>query len=142
MRVHGHYGGTGQLFPAALLYKRVLVTGGREYGEGRTVDAVLAGLDPYLVIQGGARGADAFAAGWAHRMGVPYLTVPVAEAAWRISKRAGHDRNKRMLGFCPDFVVAFPGGNGTANMCEQAADVGLRIIRVSNDGPTDFTIDL
>ena len=44
---------------------------------------------------------------------------------------AGPVRNGEMLSRGkPDVVIAFPGGRGTANMCEQAMTAGVRVVRV------------
>jgi hypothetical protein len=44
---------------------------------------------------------------------------------------AGGIRNQRMLDEeKPNLVVAFPGGNGTADMCRRANSAGLEVIEV------------
>lgn len=118
---------------------RVLVCGGRDYGNRYRVTSV---LDHYhaqrpfaVVIEGGATGADALAAEWAKSRSV---LVETYEAAWDdlnahplvlrrrrdgtpYNAAAGAIRNERMLAEgLPDVVIAFPGGSGTANMTKQA----------------------
>jgi hypothetical protein len=43
---------------------------------------------------------------------------------------AGGRRNQFMLSWKPSFVVAFPGKNGTADMCRRANSAGLEVIEV------------
>lgn len=110
---------------------RVLVCGGRDY---RNVSAVRHSLDVLhakrgitLIIEGGATGADQLAREWAQRRGIPGLTF---EADWSIGKRAGPQRNQRMVDEGkPDGVVAFPGGRGTADMIRRAEAAGLKVWR-------------
>lgn len=112
---------------------RLLVCGGRDYSDKV---ALFATLDNYnkvspvdLVIHGAARGADMLAQDWADDRGVCCLQFP---AKWnRDGKAAGPIRNRLMLtDGKPDFVIAFPGGRGTADMVKQAkaAGVSVRVI--------------
>lgn len=111
---------------------RVLVCGGREYADAHKVRAVLDGLEarPSYIIEGGARGADRLAKAWAHMTGIRVLTYP---AKWDVyGRRAGYLRNREMLEHgCPDLVVAFPGGRGTADMVRQARAAGVPVMEVS-----------
>ena len=108
---------------------RVLVCGGRDFQDKARVFATLDGLDPALVIHGGARGADALAGEWAESRGVECQVYP---ADWRRHGRAaGPIRNREMLEQSkPDLVVAFPGGVGTAHMARIARAAGYRVIEV------------
>lgn len=109
-------------------YEKVLVCGGRDYGEADKVEEVLSALDPSLIIEGGARGADSLARLWATKNGVHVCTV---NALWDFyGKRAGHIRNSVMLSLNPDLVVALPGGRGTANMVAQAREAGIEVLEV------------
>jgi len=46
-------------------------------------------------------------------------------------RAAGPVRNAQMLAEGkPDFVVAFPGGRGTADMCKQARARGVKVVEV------------
>jgi hypothetical protein len=105
----------------------VIVTGGRTYGDREHVWRVLDEEDPILVVQGGAKGADALAFEWAEKHGVACATF---HAWWNtFGKSAGGRRNGWMLMFAPvDLVIAFPGGSGTQNMINRtiAAGVPLR----------------
>ena len=109
---------------------RVLVCGGRDFRDREAVYAALDSLHAehgfYVVITGGANGADRLSVEWARERGVP---TEIYKADWdRIRRRAGPLRNQRMLAEGkPDLVVAFPGGAGTANMIEQAQAAGARV---------------
>ena len=112
---------------------KVLVTGGRDYHD---VDKVWTTLDEFhenreitLLIQGGASGADIYAQVWAHKNDIPYLTIP---AQWeKHGRSAGPRRNTQMLNFNPDYVIAFPGGNGTADMVRQSKKAGLKVLQIT-----------
>lgn len=110
---------------------RVLVCGGRDYHDVRTLTRVLDSLDPppTLIIQGGAFGADACASEWAYKRNVLERQFP---ADWKTHGRAaGPIRNQQMLDDGkPDLVVAFPGGTGTADMVRRAKAAGLKVIEV------------
>ena len=121
----------------------IIVCGGRDF-----TDAVAfnQGMEKFLeywgrgdataqidiLIQGGARGVDYLAAGWAWRKKIPYLTVP---ADWeKYGKRAGYIRNSQMVTYFPvDIVVAFPGGKGTQMMKNIAIDEGIPIYEVQSN---------
>ena len=112
---------------------KVLVWGGRDFQDKARVFATLDGLDPALVIHGGARGADSLAEKWAATRQVPCHVYP---ADWRRHGRAaGPIRNREMLEQSkPDLVVAFPGGRGTAHMVRIARDAGYRVIEAEAEG--------
>lgn len=106
------------------LFLRVLVTGGRDYMDRARVFYELDTIHDHrpieIIIHGGATGADTWAGEWAIDRGVPLSVYP---ATWkipgtnRINRAAGAIRNQRMLdGSQPTFVLAFPGGDGTADM--------------------------
>lgn len=113
---------------------RVLVTGGRDY---KDKDKVWHELDllkersstPIVIIEGGATGADAFAAEWARLQGDDPDEYP---AAWKqYGKAAGAIRNQQMLDEGkPDVVFAFQGGNGTKDMVVRAIKAGVRVVGV------------
>lgn len=108
---------------------RVLVCGGREYDDAATVERVLDGINEATpiraIIHGNARGADTLAHQWALARKIGGWACP---ANWsRDGRRAGPLRNQRMLGHSPDLVVAFPGGNGTADMVKRATRAGVAV---------------
>jgi len=71
-----------------------------------------------LIISGGAKGADASAATWAIRN---LIDLKVLNANWiKYGKAAGPIRNEKMIRLEPDFVIAFPGKNGTSDMIKRA----------------------
>lgn len=115
---------------------RVLVTGSRNLRRYGDVYAVLDEMhrrEPItLVIQGGARGADAAAEAWAEMREIPCLRVP---AKWKQHGcSAGPIRNRSMLnlfGLVPEICVAFPGGDGTADMKAAAAKAGIAVREVA-----------
>lgn len=98
---------------------RVLVCGGRDFTDKESAFAILDAYHSTIpitqIIEGGALGADRIGRDWAVANGVPHQTFP---ADWeRYGRSAGPVRNQQMLDEGkPDFVLAFPGGKGTANM--------------------------
>lgn len=108
---------------------KVLVCGGRNYNDPEAVYKALDDIRPSMIIEGGASGADCYAADWADANNVPLKTFP---ADWKTyGKSAGPIRNKRMLDKeMPDVVIAFPGGRGTANMVKLAKEAGVRVVEV------------
>lgn len=108
---------------------KLLITGGRDYNNYSQVASSIKGLNPSLIIQGGAKGADLMARTYAKTHGVPCITF---EADWKKhGKSAGPIRNSLMLRAHLDAVVlAFPGGRGTADCVQQAQGLGLTVIRV------------
>lgn len=112
---------------------RVLVCGGRTYKNMRRVFEVLDGLDPqpWVIIQGGAPGADHLAWEWA---GARRVSCEVFIADWRAHGRAaGPIRNQQMLDEGkPDLVIAFPGGTGTRDMTSRAKAAGIPVVEVGD----------
>lgn len=113
--------------------RRVLVCGGRDYNDRERVFHelhLLAEKHGWLtIIQGGADGADALAREWAELCHHGLVTF---RANWSAEGRgAGLRRNQRMLdGGKPDMVLAFPGGNGTADMVRRAREAGVPVTLV------------
>jgi len=111
---------------------RVIVCGGRNYSNRQAVyDALEAlyhkvPLDTLMVIQGGAKGADALAREWCQQRYVEYVNVP---ADWNnLGRSAGPLRNQKMVSkYRPDLVLAFPGGRGTADMVARAKEAGVPV---------------
>lgn len=115
---------------------RVLVCGGRDFNDTafayRELDRIHKheGID--VVIEGDARGADRIAGYWARKKRLENLKFP---ADWETHGRAaGPIRNRQMLTEGrPDLVVAFPGGNGTADMCEAAREANVPVIELGKE---------
>jgi|SRR5215467_1384782 len=113
---------------------RVLVCGSRTWTTRNVVWLVLDGLrmgigdDPdFVVIEGGARGADECAREWCHAWHFEPETYP---ANWQaLGKAAGAVRNQQMLrDGKPDVVWAFrmPGeSRGTDDMVRRARAAGV-----------------
>ncbi len=109
---------------------RVLVCGGRDFKDEKVVFSELDKLDPSVVIEGGAKGADTLAYKWAtSQMAVDVKTF---EANWdKDGKAAGPIRNQRMIDEGkPDLVLAFAGGRGTADMVRRAERAGIKVKKV------------
>ena len=108
---------------------RIIVCGGRDYDNWIHVWRVIKRVHEHrpnlYVIHGSAAGADLLASRAAKKLGIPDIHVP---APWDFhGKGAGPIRNGWMLDLCPDLVIAFPGGRGTANMMKQARDRRIEV---------------
>ena len=127
---------------------RVLVCGDREYLDYISVHNVLkhlvedfiettpgATIDDFVVIQGGAKGADFLAKVWCYCYTGGWFKLRCEEypANWKkYGKGAGPIRNQQMLDEGkPDLVVAFPGNDGTADMVARAKEAGVKVIEVA-----------
>ena len=123
--------------------KYVIVTGGRGYTDRARVFAELDRLAPDLIFHGGAKvynrealrwvGADFFAGEWADERGKPSIVMP---APWKgLKKPAGPRRNGWLLDaalrLAKDHAhlscLAFPGGDGTADMTDRCRAAGLDV---------------
>jgi hypothetical protein len=117
---------------------RVLVCGGRSY-EDRTrffhiLDKALRAATlaerPFVLIHGGAKGADSLSNLWAAARQVS--DVRVYEADWTSHGRgAGPIRNQKMLTESqPHVIIAFEGGKGTAHMVSIGKKAGVPVYEV------------
>jgi hypothetical protein len=119
---------------------RVLVCGGRDYADRAnvfsTLDRIACVCDEmpmpdadFVLIHGGATGADAIAHDWAV---CSWVETQKFAADWIThGKAAGPIRNQRMLDEGkPDLVVAFSGGRGTADMVRRAKAAGVKVFEV------------
>lgn len=88
------------------------------------------------IISGAAKGADSAAADWAI---VNYANLEEYPADWKThGKSAGFIRNKQMLEEGkPDYVIAFPGGKGTAMMVDIAKKAKVPVIEIKDQSYTD-----
>ena len=120
---------------------KVLVCGGRDYNDYDTVaEWLIYFLRQYAamsihttIISGHARGADKLGERFAKVNECKLLIFP---ADWgKHGKAAGPIRNQQMLDEGkPDLVVAFPGGNGTADMIKRSIKAKVRTVSIHKDG--------
>jgi hypothetical protein len=113
---------------------RIAVTGGRDYAQVMTVfetlDILHREYPDFTLVVGDAKGADAHARTWATKKNVRH---EVYYADWKAyPKAAGPIRNKQMLDSGVDILVAFPGGNGTANMTGLCKKAGVQILVIED----------
>lgn len=109
---------------------RVLVCGGRDFTDvpllWRTLDDLHRKHRIERIIEGASddvTGPYVGADYWAHEWAIArFVDTTRYRAEWkRLGRAAGPIRNARMLEEAkPDLVVAFAGGNGTANMIGKA----------------------
>ena len=121
----------------AVEHVSAIICGGRNYHEWNTFHRALLSFERRKkvfiaeVIEGGAPGADALAKRFAKEYGRKHVQVkadwtpkpggPVRQGKYGpYNPMAGHERNQRMFDKQPDFVLAFPGGTGTADMVERS----------------------
>lgn len=112
---------------------KVLVCGGRDFGDYDLVESALDALSAEVEIaelmHGAATGADSLAARWAQSMEIEATPYP---ARWfKYGKEAGPRRNQEMIDDGPDLVVAFPGGAGTADLVRRAEKAGIEVRRIA-----------
>lgn len=112
-----------------------LICGGRDFADQAMFDGAMGDLIrmrglPRKVVHGAARGADSMADAWARRMAIDVSPCP---ADWTTYGRAaGPIRNQAMLDdHKPHLAVAFPGGNGTADMVRRAEAAGVTVAKVT-----------
>lgn len=121
--------------------KRFAVTGGRDFTNRPLIEAALKHIPPRdaVMVHGAARGADNIAAHTWVTMGGTCEPHP---ANWdKYGQAAGHIRNQEMVDSGLDLLIAFPGGNGTANMVERAKKAGVRVLDMHQTSDA-ITIDL
>ncbi len=133
--------------------KKILVTGGREYGKTKgerealwhTLRDQVEPHDKYfgyvVIIHGGCKrrvildgyyqyiGADYLAGEWAKLCGYRCEEYP---ADWEeYGKAAGPIRNQQMIDEGkPDLAIVCPGGKGTADMVARLKKAGIPIVEV------------
>ncbi len=119
-----------------LIGLRVVVTGGRPKSgftqkDAQELERAIWLLRPRQLAHGNAEGADIVSGAFVKKHGgVPFVFSVDTEidGPW---PRAGHKRNERMINtFNPDYVLAAPGGSGTAGCCAYAEKKGIRVVTV------------
>lgn len=129
-------------------FRIVLCTGGRKFADVAYVGHQMATLHadcevgPFgLIVHGGATGLDAIVDAWGKGNGVHTARIDALWDWYRKQGRvrlAGFARNGVMLKLPIDTVVAFPGGNGTANQVAQTQrrinnGAQIRLIELAKD---------
>lgn len=114
--------------------KKIVVCGGRYYRNRsqvwRFLDFFYIHNGKFMLIEGGATGADEFARTWGRSRGLCVCTVA---ANWNYyDKAAGGIRNRWMLQLAPHAVVAFPGNTGTNDMIDAARDVSIPVFKIDD----------
>lgn len=108
---------------------RIVVTGGRNYTDWKTVYKVLSNFHTLELFVGDAMGLDYLA----RRFYYEKATIPnIFDADWdKHGKAAGSIRNREMLEAAGKhaLVIAFP-GRGTANCIKTAKELGMTVLRV------------
>ena len=114
--------------------RRVGVTGGRDFADASLLDATLLRLcrEGDILVHGNARGADRGAATWFHRRG--WHSEPHIADWERFGRSAGVRRNQEMVDSGLAFLIAFPGGRGTADMVRRCEESGIPVVRVPSMG--------
>jgi hypothetical protein len=113
---------------------KVIVCGSSRFQDKRhlfeVLDALHAQTPIMSIINGGARGADLLASQWASERAVPLIRYRAAVGlAGR--RQAFIELNAQML--CeqrPDLIVAFPGGEVSADLIAQAQAAGINVLHV------------
>ena len=116
---------------------RLLVCGDRNWTNKGLIKEWIVKLQPDVIIEGEARGADSYARDIGLELGTIVERFP---AQWETYGRAaGIIRNTKMLmEGKPDFVLAFHDSiatsTGTRNMLQQAKKAGIKSLLVVNKG--------
>lgn len=131
-------------------FMRLLICGSREWGvlftaftpqernerleEQELVRLVIEQLNPDLIIEGGAKGADYEASRVAKELAITFMEFPANWSKW--GKRAGMVRNQKMLeDGKPDYILAFhrdiSKSKGTADMIRRAKRNGIPYLLIS-----------
>lgn len=113
--------------------RRILITGSRNWTDWDEVAYALMDATPrpydyrYIIVHGGARGADTIAAAWAKSWG---MEVEVHPADWRThGKAAGPIRNQKMVDLGAHVCLAFPQPKsvGTWDCVRRAKAAGIPV---------------
>jgi ABC-type Fe3+-hydroxamate transport system substrate-binding protein len=116
---------------------RIIFCGDRKWDNYKVICDVMADMNPDVVIEGEADGADSLAKDAAEYFGIPVVKFP---ANWQTyGKAAGPIRNLQMIEEGkPDLVIAFHDdvehSRGTRNMVDQALKKGLKVMVYTQHG--------
>jgi hypothetical protein len=132
------------------IHVNLLICGGRDYKDQETLNRIMDDIVKHInpgyitVVSGHARGADKLGEIWAKSRDLSLALFP---ANWkRYGKSAGFKRNIEMLDLisvAPEdeyrddhysYVVAFPGGKGTAHTVHNAKKRGIHVMEVQGQG--------
>lgn len=104
--------------------------------ERRSLGFALDFIAPARVIVGDAPGGDRWTVIWCEKRGVEFTRVT---ADWdKLGKRAGPERNQRMVDMRPDAGLRFPGGDGTRDCAHRCSVANIPIYEVKiNDKSKD-----
>lgn len=126
---------------------KIIITGGRDFRDKemmfKTLDRIHKKTPIEKLGHGDATGADSLAREWGLNNSVTVVGYP---AAWSIGKNSGETRNLYMFkDFSPDYILAFPGGQGTKDSINFAKKMGYKVVYAKKT-PTkkikDFARDL
>jgi len=126
---------------------KVLVCGGRLFDDDELLTAILNQFHQQnnitTIIEGEATGADTLARLWAENNAITVERYPVSKKDWKkYGKSAGYKRNNIMLlEGKPDYVIAFPGGNGTKNMIEISKKAVVKVVEINKEEILDDIFD-
>lgn len=127
----------------------VLVCGGRDYRDKECLFKQLSYFHVHanitFLINGGASGADTLSTLWALDNQIPFKEFKAKwkdlEAPGAVIKHgrfgpynamAGFDRNQKMIDEGePEYAIAFPGGDGTADMIERIKEAWIDLLEIS-----------
>lgn len=121
---------------------RVIVTGSRRWRDRKAVydalNAVYEAHGRFVLVHGAcSTGADEWAQVWADVAGQSLgCEVERHPAAWETrGRKAGPERNQRMIAAGADLVLAFPlpGGRGTQHTIRLAEEAGIEVKVIEGD---------
>lgn len=107
---------------------KLIIAGGRKYefteADKQALDELHEQEPITEVVSEGSPGAAKCGELWAREYGIP---VRVFHADWATHGKAAIPLSSREMVDYADAVILFPGGRGTASMCEHALAAGIRV---------------
>jgi hypothetical protein len=116
---------------------RTIIAGSRDLNSYTLVANAVqeSGIEPTVVLSGGARGIDSQAEKWASRRGIPVEYYPAMWKLWGNS--AGPRRNVEMAANADALIAVWDGSSrGTKHMIETALSKGLTVYVYDASGAT------